>query len=91
MTTFRIPDMTCGHCASTISRAIATVDRDAHVEFSIPDRLVRISASATEGELAEAIVEAGYTPEPAPTTSAALGHAAGGCCCAARKSAAPKR
>lgn len=85
MITFHIPDMTCGHCASTIARAVASVDKDARLEVSIPQQLVTVHSTAAETELVEAIQEAGYAPEkvaaPAPGPKAA----AGGCCCGSRK------
>lgn len=89
MTTFRIPDMTCGHCASTIARAVASVAKDARLDFNIQEKLVRISGSTAAVELAEAITDAGYTVEavldsPAPTPAQ---QRAGGCCCGTRKSA----
>jgi copper chaperone len=87
MITFRIPDMTCGHCASTIARAVASVDKDARLEVSIPEKLVRISGAASEREFAEAIAEAGYTPEAVPVSTAPVVKPAGGCCCGSRKSA----
>jgi len=64
MVTFRIPDMTCGHCASAIARAVASVASQARLDVSIPDKLVRITGDAAQAELAEAIREAGYTPGP---------------------------
>lgn len=90
MTTFHIPDMTCGHCASSIERAVASVDKNASVEVSIPQKLVTIQSAAQESALAEAIREAGFTPErlAAPTSPAAP--VAGGCCCGPRKSASAK-
>ena len=85
MITFRVPDMTCGHCASIIARAVAGVDKAARIEVNVPVKLVSVTSTAAEGELMEAIQEAGYPPQkvaparPTPRTS--------GCCCASRKSA----
>ncbi|MBI2770376.1 MAG: heavy-metal-associated domain-containing protein [Burkholderiales bacterium] len=87
MTTFRIPDMTCGHCASTIARAVASVAKDARLDFNIPEKLVRISGDTAEAELAEAIADAGYTVEAVPDSPAPAQKRAGGCCCGTRKSA----
>jgi copper chaperone len=86
MTTFRIPDMTCGHCASTIARAVATVAKDAGLDFDIQKKLVRISGDTPEAELAKAIVDAGYTVEAIPVSPAPVESRAGGCCCARRNS-----
>lgn len=81
MITFRIPDMTCGHCASTITRAVASVDKGAQVEVSIPQKLVRVVSALPANELARAIQEAGYTPEKPLSAAARPAAAAGGCCC----------
>ncbi|WP_374664005.1 heavy-metal-associated domain-containing protein [Ramlibacter sp.] len=63
MVTFRIPDMTCGHCAATISRAIASEDAGARLDFDLPAHVLRVTpATATPAELEAAIREAGYTP-----------------------------
>lgn len=86
MVTFRVPDMSCGHCASTIVRTIASVDRDARIEVNVADKLVRVSGHAGELELADAIKEAGYateTIEAVPTAARAIG----GCCCGSRATA----
>ena len=89
MVTFQVSDMTCGHCASAIARAVAGVDKDATIQVSIPQKLVRISGTASAIELAGAVRDAGYTPreieaEPAPP---ATPRASGGCCCASRRTA----
>lgn len=63
MAIFHVADMTCGSCAGRIKRALVTVDDKAQIEINLHDRLVQISGAATEAEFAEAIQEAGYTPE----------------------------
>jgi copper chaperone len=75
MVTFQVNDMTCGHCASAISRAVAAVDKDACVDVRLQQKLVRVSSTASAAELAEAIQDAGYTPQ------AAAPRASGGCGC----------
>jgi len=87
MITFRIPDMTCGHYASTIARAVASVDKDARLEFSIPQKLVNVLSTSPESELAQAIEEAGYTPEKVTAPASRPAAAAGGCCCSSTKRA----
>ena len=84
MVTFRIPDMTCGHCASAIARAVAAVDKGARMEVSIGNHSVSISSLAAEEEFADAIREAGYSPEKVEAEPAHAAKAAG-CCCATRK------
>jgi len=63
--TFQIEDMTCGHCASTITKAVGRVDPEANVEVDLPARLVGIRSGRASAEtFAEAIREAGYAPVP---------------------------
>jgi copper chaperone len=62
MITFQVNDMTCGHCASAIARAIAGVDPGARMDIRIHQKLVRVSSAAPAEELATAIQDAGYTP-----------------------------
>lgn len=80
MVTFQIPDMTCGHCAGTIAKAIAAEDAGARVEFDIPGHLVHVtSSSATPAELESAIREAGYTPTGVQAQPARSGGCGCGC------------
>ena len=82
MTTFQVDDMTCGHCASAISRAIAAVDKNARMDIRIQQKRVRVASSATTAELAEAIQGAGYTPrEIQDEEIAAAPEAKRGCGC----------
>jgi copper chaperone len=63
MNKFEVLDMSCGHCVSTITRAIRAVDAGARVEIDLASH--RVSVEPTEAdaqELADAIREAGYSP-----------------------------
>jgi copper chaperone len=65
MQVFRVNDMTCGHCVSTITKAIKATDKDAKVTIDLTD----------------AIAEAGYTPVSVQaTTVVAEPVKTGGCC-----------
>lgn len=92
MVTFQVNDMTCGHCAGAISRAVASVDKDARMDIRIQQKLVRVSSTASAAELAEAIQDAGYTPvelRDEPVQPAAPQASAGcRCGCGSRKPAA---
>ena len=88
MVTFRVPDMTCGHCASTISRAVASVDKGARINIRIQEKLVWVTRTATGAELVEAIKDAGYTAqEVAEPAQSAQALSSAGCCCGSRKAA----
>ena len=59
---FNVPDMTCGHCVSTITRAVKSEDPKAKVEVLLADRLVKVESELPKDEIAQKIAEAGYTP-----------------------------
>ncbi len=59
MLTYRIDEMTCGHCASTITRALNGLDPNARVSIDLSRHRVTVEASdATAAELQQAIAEA---------------------------------
>lgn len=86
MISFQVHDMTCGHCISSITKAVKTVDSGAQVQIDLPTHRVDIEATeAGAAQLSEAIKEAGFTPvaitaaaSPVPTNGSA---ARKGCCC----------
>ena len=63
MISFEVKDMTCGHCASTITKAVMSTDHAAKVQIDLASHRVFIeSASADASSLRDAITQAGYTP-----------------------------
>ncbi len=86
MTTFEVKDMTCGHCVSTITKAVRAVDPGAKVQIDLVTHRVTIDPTeADAAALSEAIKEAGYTPVAVETAAvpvaATTAKARGGCCC----------
>ena len=65
MIQFQINDMTCGHCAAVITKAVKALDGGAGVEIDLDSHSVRIRSEQPSAVLAAAIREAGYTPQPA--------------------------
>ena len=81
MISFEVKDMTCGHCVSTITKALKAADKGAKVEIDLATHRVQVQPAAADAEeLAEAITEAGYTPVPVAAESAAAREARGSCC-----------
>ena len=81
MIAFEVSDMTCGHCVSTITRALKATDKDAEVRIDLTSRRVQVEPAAADAdELADAIKEAGYTPVPVQAAAPAAPKAAGACC-----------
>lgn len=63
MHAFRVDDMTCGHCASTITKALKKADRNAQVTIDLGQHLVMVEPTEADSqELSDAITDAGYTP-----------------------------
>lgn len=83
MIAFEVNDMTCGHCVSTLTKALKAVDAGARVHIDLASHRVQIEPTEADAdELAEAIREAGYTPvalADAPVTPTVP--ATGSCCC----------
>lgn len=81
MITFEVNDMTCGHCASTITKALRDTDKDAKVAIDLASHRVQVEpVSADAEELVEAIKDAGYTPVLVLADSAAVQANRGSCC-----------
>lgn len=60
MTTFRIDDMTCGHCEKTVVKALEQALPGSAVTVDLSARKAMVEGDADVAE--EAIREAGYTP-----------------------------
>jgi copper chaperone len=82
MIAFEVNDMTCGHCVSTITKALKATDKDAKVQIDLATHRVQVEpVSADAEELAEAIKDAGYTPVPVEAAAREVATPAGGSCC----------
>jgi len=58
---FSVPDMSCGHCAQTITKAVRSVDGDADIRIDLDAKRVTVESGSGEAALAAAIEEAGFT------------------------------
>jgi copper chaperone len=65
MIEFKVKDMSCSHCASTITAAVKGVDARAECEIDIEAKRVRITSALRPEEFADSIRKAGFTPVPA--------------------------
>lgn len=57
-----LPDMTCGHCARTVTQAVQAVDAQAKVEIDLPTHRVRIESAREREMFAKALSDEGYAP-----------------------------
>jgi copper chaperone len=83
MIAFEVNDMTCGHCVSTITKALKSTDKDAKVTIDLAKHLVLVdSTQADAQELHDVIAEAGYnatqtdvrTVQPRVNDASCCGH-----------------
>jgi copper chaperone len=58
---FRVEDMTCGHCAGTIKKAIETSLPGTEVNADPASKLVSVKGAADFARLQAIVAEAGYT------------------------------
>lgn len=82
MIAFEVDDITCGHCVSTITKALKATDKNAKVLIDLAAHRVQVEpGSANADELAEAIRDAGFTPVRAEAADgAAVAQKRGSCC-----------
>ena len=59
---FRVPDMSCGGCASAITKAIAKLDPAAKVQIDVAAKTVKVESSLNQGDIASAIAQARFHP-----------------------------
>lgn len=62
MAEFTVQDMTCGHCAATITDAVKAVDPSGRVEIDLAAKTVRVESAFSAERIAAAIQKAGFTP-----------------------------
>lgn len=56
----KVEGMTCGGCASRVTKAIKSVDSSAEVNVDLKSKTVRVDTSADVAALALAVTAAGY-------------------------------
>lgn len=61
MVELKVPDMTCGHCAGTVTRAIKSIDPGADVQVDLRAKTVSAKTTATREQVSKALDEAGYS------------------------------
>lgn len=64
--TLRVEDMTCGHCAGTITKTIETGLPGTQVHTDVASKLVSVRGAADLAAIKDLVTAAGYTPSEAP-------------------------
>lgn len=62
MIEFKLPDMTCGHCAGTVTQTVKLLDPDAKVTVDLGSQTVKVESQEEREPIARALAEAGYPP-----------------------------
>ena len=62
---FNVPDMTCGHCVSMITKAVKEAVPGATVATDLAAHRVTVDGAPDVEEVRQAIVEAGYEAQVA--------------------------
>ena len=57
---FTVPDMSCGHCVATITKAIKALDAEAGVTVDLASRTVSVATAASAAAVSKALDSAGY-------------------------------
>jgi len=57
-----LPDMTCGHCAKTVTATVQRVDPTAQLKIDLPSHKVAIDSTQSAQACAAALTEEGYPP-----------------------------
>lgn len=63
MLKLKVPDMSCGHCASTIEKAVKSVDAAAQVAVDLGSSTVAVETKVDETAIRDVIRSAGYDNE----------------------------
>jgi copper chaperone len=88
MLTFRVDDMSCGHCVRAIKQAVRALDAGAAVDVDLSRRLVRVHASHLAAPVVrQALQQAGYSPVDIVTAEPTPAAVAGCCGCVAARCA----
>jgi len=63
MTTLKVPDMTCGHCKMTVTKALTGLAGVSRVDVDLASKDVSVAHDARVGlaEIKQAVEAAGYT------------------------------
>lgn len=56
----QVEEMSCGHCASTVTKSVQALDAQAKVEVDLAQRKVRVQSTEELNKIAAAIVAAGF-------------------------------
>jgi len=65
MTTYSVPDMSCGHCKASVEKAVSAADPQADIKVDLEHRTVQIESGLPQPAILDALKDAGYAATPA--------------------------
>jgi len=60
MTTFNVPDMSCGHCTAAIEKAVMATDATATITFDLEAHTADITSALDDATLTQTLASEGY-------------------------------
>lgn len=61
MTTLSVPEMTCGHCKTSVEKQLSTLADAGEIAVDLPARKVAVSGPAPADQLVKALAEIGFS------------------------------
>ena len=65
MLKLKVHDMTCGHCAGMVTKAVKSVDAGANIAVDLSSQTVSIETAADADRIKDAMEAAGYPAKAA--------------------------
>ena len=66
MVNLKIPNMNCGGCAATVTKALTSIDADAKIDVDQAQKIVRLESRAGLEQISAVLRSAGYPAEVQP-------------------------
>ena len=63
MLKLKVPEMSCGHCAATIEKAVKSVDPTARVQVNLSEKTVTVQTQEQDEKISDVVRSAGYDNE----------------------------
>jgi len=57
---FQVPEMSCGHCVSSIEKAVGAADPAASVQADLDAKTIRVASSLPPNKVMHILKETGY-------------------------------
>jgi copper chaperone len=65
MTTYKVPNMTCGHCAGVVTETLKSLDPTAEIKVEVMKKEVTVTSKASADAVLTALANAGYPAKAA--------------------------